>query len=217
MVPNQKVNPYLNSTTIGGTGTYTRQTYGGTIVGLSAPTSVITKAIEYKDINASDQTTTTLPQLLSGARSYNTAKVLSAGTFAYNAAKNRTWVMTRLTTTLAGVTQTFLQFVGAAANTPSLAFFVRDNYTNETSLIRLNYFSRTGYASNGTGFNGKIKARTTWIPGHTPTATAGTDFGTSTSLPTRAYPGELYILNNFVNYNPATSSNKYYYSPITGH
>jgi hypothetical protein len=211
MVPNQSVNPYLKNTA---GGSYTKQTYGGTIVGLSAATTTITKAIEVKDINTNDIYNNTLPKLLSGARTYDTAKILSAGTFAYNAAKNGTWVLTRVTTTLAGVTKTFLQSIGNVGYAPSIAYYVRDNWVNTTSLIRTAQFSLTGYSSTGGGFNGKIKARTPWIT--SPTGTAGTDFGTSTSLPTRAYPGELYILQNFVNYNPATSSNKYYYSPITG-
>lgn len=211
MVPNQSVNPYLYNTA---GGSFTAQRYGGTIVGLSAATSTITKAIEVKDINASDNTIYTFPKLLSGARTYNTAKVLSAGTFAYNAALNRTWVMTRLTTTLAGVAQTFLQFIGNVGNVQSIAYYKRNNWVNTTSLIRTSQFSRTGYSTTGGGYVGKIKARTTWIT--SPTGTAGTDFGTSTSLPTRAYPGELYILTNFVDYKPSTSSNKYYYRPITG-
>jgi hypothetical protein len=211
MVPNQSVNPYLKNTT---NGSFTKQTFGGTIVGLSSATSIITKAIEYKDINASDMTIYPLPKLLAGARTYNTAKILSSGTFAYNAAKNNTWVLTRVTTSLAGVSKTFLQFIANVASAPSIAYFVRDNYVNTTSLIRTTQFSRTGYSTTGAGYVGKIKARTPWIT--SPTGTAGTDFGTSGSLPTRAYPGELYILTNFVDYKPSTSSNKYYYKPITG-
>jgi hypothetical protein len=211
MVPNQSVNPYLKNTS---NGTFTKQTYGGTIVGLSSPTTIITKALLVKDINASEPNIYTFPKLLSGNRTYNTAKILSAGTFAYNAAVNKTWVMTRLTTTLAGVSKTFLQFIANVGSAPSIAYYVRDNYTNATSLIRTTQFSRTGYSTTGAGYGGKIKARTTWIT--TPTATAGADFGSAASQPSRAYPGELYILNNFVDYKPSTSSNKYYYRPITG-
>jgi len=211
MVPNQSVNPYLYNSA---GSTFTAQRYGGTIINLSAATSIITKAIALKDVNASDPTVYPLPKLLSGSRTYNTAKILSAGTFAYNAAKNNTWVLTRVTTSLAGVSKTFLQFMANVGSAPSLAYYVRDNWVNTTSLIRKMQLSFTGYDSSGGGYANKIKARTPWIT--SPTATAGTDFGTSTQLPTRAYPGELYILTNFVNYNPATSSNKYYYSPITG-
>ena len=217
MVPIQTsgINPYLYNTA---GSTFTAQRQGGTILGLSAATTIITKAISYKDINASE-TIYTFPKLLAGARTYNTAKVLSAGTFAYNAAKNNTWVMTRLTTSLAGVAKTFLQFMGNVQDVQSIAYFRKDNYVNTTTLIRQSRFSRTGYGLAGTdatatGFNGKIKARTTWIVA--PTAAASDDFGTSTSLPSRAYPGELYILTNFIDYKPATSSNRYYYKPITG-
>ena len=211
MVPNQSVNPYLNNTA---GSAFTAQTYGGTIVGLSSATTKITKAILVKDINTNDIYNNTLPKALSGARTYNTAKILSAGTFAYNAAKNGTWVLTRVTTTLAGVSKTFLQSMGNVGYAPSIMYYVRDNWVNTTSLIRKMQLSFTGYDSSGGGYANKIQARTPWIT--SPTGTAGTDFGTSTSLPTRAYPGELYILTNFIDYKPSTSSNKYYYKPITG-
>lgn len=211
MVPNQSVNPSLANTA---GSTYTAQRYGGTVVGLSTPTTIITKAIQVKDINTNDIYNNTLPKLLSGDRTYDTAKILSAGTFAYNAAKNGTWVLTRVTTTLAGVSKTFLQSMANVGYAPSLAYYVRDNWVNTASLIRKMQLSFTGYDSSGSGYANKIRARTPWIT--SPTGTAGTDFGTSTQLPTRAYPGELYILNNFIDYRPATSSNKYYYKPITG-
>jgi hypothetical protein len=211
MVPNQSVNPYLNNTA---GSTYTAQRQGGTIVGLTSATTIITKAILVKDINTNDITNNTLPKVSSGAKAYNTAKILSAGTFAYNAAKNGTWVLTRVTTTLAGVSKTFLQSMANVGYAPSLAYYVRNNWVDTTSLIRKMQLSFTGYDASGSGYAGKIKARTPWIT--SPTATAGTDFGTSSSLPSRAYPGELYILTNFIDYKPATSSNKYYYSPITG-
>lgn len=193
-------------------GSYTAQRQGGTIIGLSTSTTTITKAIQVKDVNTNNTSITTGPKELSGARTYNTQKILSAGTFAYNSNIRgaNTWIMTRVTTTLAGVAKTFLQFIANTTSGPKFPYFIKDNYDNSTTLVRKNQFSRTGWNTDGT----KIKKRTTWITD--PTGTAGTDFGTSTSIPTRALPGELYILTNFVNYNPATSSNKYYYSPITG-
>jgi hypothetical protein len=193
-------------------GSYTTQRQGGTIVGLSTATTAITKAIQVKDVNTNNTSITTGPKELSGARTYNAQKILSAGTFAYNSNIRgaNTWIMTRVTTTLAGVAKTFLQFIANTTSGPKFPYFAKDNYDNSTTLMRKNQFSRTGWNTDGT----KIKKRTTWITD--PTGTAGTDFGTSTSIPTRALPGELYILTNFVNYNPATSSNKYNYSPITG-
>lgn len=215
MVPIQTggVNPYLLNTA---GGSFTKQRQGGTIIGLSAATTKITKAILLKDINAGDMTIYPLPKLLSGARTYNTAKILSAGTFAYNSnsIRLRTYIMSRLTTSLAGVANTFLQFMGNTLIAPSIAYYVKDHYDNTTSLIRTTQFSRTGYSTTGTGYAGKIKTRTPWIT--VPTGTAGTDFGTFASLPTRAIPGRLVFLTNFVNYLPATSSNFYSYKPITG-
>jgi hypothetical protein len=207
MVPSS--NSHLKNTA---GGSYTAQRQGGTMIGLSTATPIITKAIQVKDINQADQTIYPGPKLLTGAKTYNTAKILSAGTFAYNSnsRSGNTWLISRVATTLAGVSKTFLLFMANTITGPKYPYFVKDNYTNSATLIRKNQFSRTGWNTDGT----KIKKRTTWITD--PTATVGTDFGTSTSIPTRAIPGELYILNNFVTYNPATSSNKYNYSAITG-
>lgn len=205
MVPSS--NSHLKNTA---GGSFTKQTQGGTIIGLSTATTIITKAIQVKDVNSIDKTIYTYPKELSGARTYNTQKILSGGTFAYNAAKNATWVISRVTTTLAGVSKTFLQFMGGTPTGPKYPYYIKDNYDNTTTLMRKMQFSFTGWNTDGT----KIKKRTTWITD--PTGTAGTDFGTSGSIPSRAIPGELYILSNFVTYNPATSSNKYNYPAITG-
>ena len=191
-------------------GSFTKQTYGGTLIGLSTATTIITKAIQVKDVNAADVTIYTYPKELSGAKVYNTQKILSGGTFAYNAAKNGTWILPKVAATLAGVSKTFLLFMGNVNGGPKFPYYYKDNYDNTATLIRKMQLSFTGWNTDGT----KIKKRTTWITD--PTGTAGADFGTSGSIPSRAYPGELYILNNFVTYNPATSSNKYYYPAITG-
>lgn len=191
-------------------GSFTKQTYGGTLIGLSTATTIITKAIQVKDVNAADVTIYTYPKELSGAKVYNTQKILSGGTFAYNAAKNGTWILPKVAATLAGVSKTFLLFMGNVDGGPKFPYYYKDNYDNTATLIRKMQLSLTGWNTDGT----KIKKRTTWITN--PTGTAGADFGTSGSIPSRAYPGELYILNNFVTYDPATSSNKYYYPAITG-
>jgi hypothetical protein len=193
-------------------GSFTKQTQGGTIIGLSTATSIITKPIQVKDVNQVDQTIYPGPRELSGAKTYNTQKILSGGTFAYNSnlRSGRTWLISRVATTLAGVSETFLLFMANTVTGPKYPYFIKDNYDNTSTLIRKNQFSRTGWNTDGT----KIKKRTTWITD--PTGTAGADFGTSGSIPSRAIPGELYILTNFVDYNPATSSNKYNYSAITG-
>jgi hypothetical protein len=200
-------NSHLKNTT---GGSYTSQTQGGTIIGLSSATSIITKAIQVKDVNAAGTPIYTYPKELSGARTYNAQKILSGGTFAYNAAKNGTWILPRVASTLAGVSKTFLLFMGNVNGGVKFPYYIKDNYDNTATLIRKMQLSLTGWNTDGT----KIKKRTTWITD--PTGTAGTDFGTSGSIPSRAYPGELYILSNFVTYNPATSSNKYYYPAITG-
>ena len=207
MVPSS--NSHLKNTT---GGSFTRQTQGGTIIGLSTATATITKAIQVKDVNQVDQTIYPGPKELSGAKLYNTQKILSGGTFAYNSnsRSGRTFIMSRVATTLAGVSKTFLLFMANTVSGPKYPYFIKDNYDNSTTLMRKMQFSFTGWNTNGT----KILKRKTWITD--PTGTAGADFGTSGSIPSRAIPGELYILTNFVDFNPATSSNKYNYSAITG-
>jgi hypothetical protein len=209
MVPSS--NSHLKNTT---GGSYTAQRQGGTLIGLSTATSIVTKAIQVKDVNQVDQTIYPGPRELSGAKTYNTAKILSGGTFAYNSnsRSGNTWLISRVATTLAGVSKTFLLFMANTVTGPKYPYFIKDRYNNSATLIRKNHFSRTGWNTDGT----KIKKRTSWITDPTGAVPATADFGTSTSIPTRAIPGELYILNNFVTYNPATSSNKYNYSAITG-
>lgn len=205
MVPNN--NSHLKNTT---GGSFTAQRQGGTLIGLSAATSIITKAILVKDVNSLDTSIYPGPKEITGTSVYNTQKILSGGAFAYNAAKNKTWVLSRISTTLAGVAQTFLQSMGNVIPSNSFPYYVARNWINNTTLVRKGQFSFTGWDSNGD----KIKKRTTWITN--PTGTSGADFGTSTQLPTRAVPGELFILTNFVDYNPSTSSNYYNYPVITG-
>lgn len=209
MVPSS--NSHLKNTT---GGSFTKQTQGGTIIGLASATSIITKAIEVKDVNASDQTIYPGPKLLTGAKTYNTQKILSAGTFAYNSNIRgaNTYLISRVATTLAGVSKTFLLFMANTVTGPKYPYFISDHYDNSATLIRKNQFSRTGWNTDGT----KIKKRTTWITDPTGSTPATADFGTSGSIPSRAIPGELYILSNFVTYNPATSSNRHAYSAITG-
>ena len=176
---------------------------------MSAPTAIITKAISVKDVNAVDNTITTGPKELTGS-TYSTAKVLSSGAFAYNAAKNKTWVISRVTTTLAGVSETFLQFMAAVVPDTTFPYYLARKYIDNTSKVRKNLFSKTGDDTSGN----KIKKRTTWVTD--PVSTNGSDFGTSGQVPTRAVPGELFVLTNFVDYSVSTSSNYYDYPAITG-
>lgn len=205
MVPISK--NHLRNTT---GGSFTAQKQGGTIIGLSSPTSKITKAIMVKDVNASDTSLTTGPRALSGNRTYNATKILSSGTFAYNAAKNKTWIISRITTSLSGVSNSVLLSMGSAIAPKSFPYYGAKYWINNASLVRKSQYSKTGYDSSGN----KIKKRTTWITN--PTGTQGTDFGTSLQVPTRTVPGKLVILTNFVDYNSATSTNYYNYKPITG-
>jgi hypothetical protein len=190
-------------------GAFTKQTYGGAIIGTTA-TPIITKTFLVKDVNPAYDPIYTGPKELSGAKTYNTTKILSGASFAYNAAKQRSWVISRVSTSLAGIANAFLQAMGSVVPDTSFPYYLARNYIDNTTLVRKGQFSMTGYDSTGA----KIKKRTTWVTN--PTGTAGADYGTSSQVPTRAVPGELVILSNFTDYTVATSSNYYKYPPITG-
>jgi len=199
-------NNHLKNTT---GGAFTSQTYGGVIAGVSTATDVITRAFALKDMNYHTDTLTT-PKELSGNKTYNTQKTISSGTFGYNAAKNGTWVMSRVQSYLAGVANDFLVSMGDAYASKSFPYYNARDYVNTTSNIRKGLYSYTGYDSSGN----KIKKRITWATD--PSTTSGTDFGASSDVPTRLAPGTLYILQSFIDYDPSTSPNYYSYKPITG-
>jgi len=217
-------------------GTFIKQTFGGVILGNSTTNAVITKSFSLVDAlednnlfgyNAEPK------EFSSGTHIYNTKKILSGGAFAYNAAKNRTWVISRIATTLAGVSKTNLLFMGQGAKRKPILDFVHDFGARLLTAWRANLFTWTGNLDNGN----KIKSRRLWltsgsrntIGGSAPSTLSNvnmfdlTDQNTtdkavdSAATPTRAVPGEFVMKVDFVTLKPSLSGGDFFdYKPITG-
>lgn len=216
-------------------GTFSKQTYGGTVMGIEGDSTILTKDLSILDGVAANQYAgyNALPRLLTGSgKLYNTAKILSGGTFAFNAAKARTYVMSRLTTSLAGVSNTKLLFMGVGGLRKPIMDFQHDFGAKLLTAWRANLFSWLGLLDNGN----KIKSRRLWLNSSNRNASGGaaptslktvnmwdlTD-GNATdkavddaATPTRTVPGELVLKVDFVNTTVATSGNFFNYKPITG-
>lgn len=216
-------------------GTFSRQTYGGTVLGVDGSSTIITKDLSLLDGVANNQlgTYNSLPRLLTtSGKIYNTAKILSGGDFAYNAAKARTWVITRIATSLAGVAKTNLLFMGVGALRRPIHAFRHDFGAKLLTAWRANLFTWLGVLDNGN----KIKSRRLWLAsgsrntsgGAAPSSLKTTNMwdltnGNATSVandnaatPTRAVPGELVLKVDFVTKTPSTGGDFFNYKPITG-
>lgn len=227
-MPTPSNNSHLKNT-VGGS--FSVQTYGGTIMGVANDSGGLVKSFLIIDALADDKDLKTLPQEFStGTHIYKTQKILSAGTFAYNPAVtgSETYLFSRGSTSLAGVTDNTLLFMGRDNHVRAIMDFQHDFGAKLLTAWRAHRFSYTGYDKNGA----VIASRSNWLnvalTGAGTPASLGTTFlydisdGNNTdkpdddALPTRAVPGELVFLADFVDYAPATSGNNYDYDAITG-
>lgn len=208
-------------------GAFTVQTVGGVVMGvtnsgaITSSLSLIDAATLNDGLNADS-----LPRLKSSGV-YTTKKPLSSGTFAYNAARAGTWVISRITETLSGVANTKMLFM-ASNNARSIAEFRHDFGVKMLTAWRANRFSWTGKLADGS----PIASRVLWMNADGTAvekpATLGGVFmwdltdGNATDQavddaanPTRAIPGELIIRNDFVTAG-LSGGNFFNYKPITG-
>ena len=216
-------------------GAFTTQRYGGVVLGIEGNSTILTKDLSILDGLSNNQLAgyNSLPRLLSGSgKLYNSAKILSAGTFAYNAAKARTFIISRIATSIAGVAKNNLLFMGAGSLRRPIMDFQHDFGAKLLTAWRANLFSWMGLLDNGS----KIKSRRLWLNssnrntsgGAAPTSlrtsymwditdgNASNKAVDSASTPTRAVPGELVIKVDFVNRSISTSGDLLNYKPITG-
>lgn len=217
-------------------GTFTKQTYGGVILGNATTNAIITKSFSIIDAledNALSGYNAEPREFSSGTHIYNTKKILSGGDFAYNAAKNRTWVVSRIATSLAGVSKTNLLFMSQGARRKPILDFVHDFGVKLLTAWRANLFTWTGLLDNG----GKIKSRRLWLNGSNRNTVGGAAPATlsttnmfditdgnasnkavdSAATPTRAVPGEFVMKVDFVTLKPSLSGGDFFdYKPITG-
>jgi hypothetical protein len=206
-------------------GEYTKQTYSAVALGLTDPEVIFTRAFGINDAIQSNQLASrdTLPRERSGAGTYNAKKILSGGEFAYNAAKYGTYIASRLTNKLAGISNNALLFMGKGKLRKINHDFAHDFGARILSAFRANLFAPLGLLDNGQ----KLKSRRLWLDPANPVSLTTTNMldiadGNATdkafdraSKPTRAIPGTLVVLIDFTDADIATSGNYLQYSPIT--
>lgn len=215
-------------------GTFVEQTYGGTILGNSTTNAVITKSFSLIDAledNALSGYNTNPKEFDSGDHIYRAKKIISGGTFAYNAAKAGTWVIAKVATTLSGVAKTNLLFMGQGSLRKAIFDFQHDFGAKILTAWRANLFTWTGNLDNGS----KIKSRRLWLNSSNRNASGGaalTSLATtnmydiadgnatnkavdSAATPTRAVPGEFVMKVDFVT-KTTTGGDFFDYKPITG-
>lgn len=222
---------HLRNTT---NGAFVEQTYGGTILGNSTTNAVITKSFSLVDAledNSLGGYNVNPREFDSGDHIYRTKKILSGGTFAYNAAKAGTWVIAKVATTLSGVSKTNLLFMGQGSLRKAILDFQHDFGAKILTAWRANLFTWTGNLDNGN----KIKSRRLWLNSgnrntsggaaltslattnmHDITDANATDKAVdSAATPTRAIPGEFVMKVDFV--TKTTAGGDFFdYKPITG-
>lgn len=222
---------YLKNTA---NGTFVKQRYGGTVMGISGDSTILTKDLSIMDGLTDNQLAgyNALPiESTASGKLYNAKKALSSGTFAYNAAKARTFVISRIATTLSGVSKTNLLFMGIGSRRKAIMDFEHDLGAKLLTAWRANLFSWMGLLDDGT----KIKSRRLWLKSTDRTFVGGAapaslkavnmfdlaDGNASNkavdkaSTPTRAIPGRLVMKVDFV--TKTTSGGDFFsYKPITG-
>ena len=203
----------------------TSQTQGGTILGnTTTSTDRISKALALKD-NAADFGSGPIPRELANGLVAN-FKILSGGTFAYEAAGN--YVIAASSDTLSGVSKTNILITGQGGQMDAIHQFIHDFGADTTSLMRKNRFARVGYFNNGN----KVNSRRLWLNAAgtavaAPSTLTGNDMvnpvGGSTARksdsaanPTRAIPGELVMKVDFVTTSVASGGDFFNYKAITG-
>lgn len=207
-------------------GTFTAITEGGTILGNTTTGTNITKALALKD-NATVFNDGTKPKVLANGLSTN-QKVLSAGTFAYEAAGK--YVIASSSDTLSGVASTKILITGRGEENNSIHQFIHSFGAKTVTALRAGRFSWTSTKRTGAA----IGARINWLQvasGGMDTATAPAALNEdpfdpvagstgrktdSAANPTRAIPGELVMKVDFVTTAVATGGDFFNYKAITG-
>lgn len=203
------------------------QTQGGTILNNdNTSTDRITKAFQLNDAVAVAPDTNMLPSI--GASGiYNVHKPLTAGTFGYSVAGQ--YVIKGSSTSLSGVTKNAILFTANDRQARPIARFMGDYGAKLLTGWRQNQFSWTHTLDSGAKIT---NMRSNWLnsagtAAASPATLNGTDMwdpvagatsanSDSAANPIRSVPGELVMLNDFVNANISTSGNFFDYKPITG-
>lgn len=211
-------------------GDFTSQIYSAVALGINQA-NIFTRSFRVIDAIADNNVDTGPRELTTSGKTYNARKIVSGGEFAYNAAKYNTFIASRLTTSLAGIANNALLFMGKGKLLKTNHDFSHDFGAKILSAFRANLFSPLGKLDNG----GKLKSRRLWLnpsnrnsaSGAAPQTLSTTNMydiadGNATdkaydkaSKPTRSVPGTLVVMIDFVDKDIATSGNYLEYKPIT--
>jgi hypothetical protein len=208
-------------------GAFTSQTQGGTIINNDNTGDVITKSFQLNAAVADTTDASTLPSV-SGGGGGNTFKPLSGGTFGY-AAEGK-YVIARSSSTLSGVSNTKLLFMGAGDKLP-IARFRGDFGAKLLTAWRNNQFSWLHKLDSGAAITNmrinwlnaagnaaappvKLNGTYMWDP----VADSVSQNSDSAANPTRAVPGEFVMKVDFVtvSIDDAGAGDFFNYAPITG-
>ena len=150
--------------TTGGAFTHAKQ--GGTIINNNSTTvtnsvtgdGIITKAFELDDSQSANKADTCDNRPKALANGLVGAQAIAGSSFAYNASgptlSDPTWVLSRVSTTLAGVANTKLQSMGSAPS-QSIAQFHALFGAQTVTAFRAGRFTLTGTFANGTSDLGR--------------------------------------------------------------
>lgn len=209
-------------------GSYGGQTQGGTVLGnTSTASGVITKAFPLTDTAIGEQATPGPKALTDGLNSNQ--KILSGGTFAYEAAGN--YVIRTVSSSISGVASTAVLIPASDTQRKPIAQFEHDFGAKLLTMWRNNRFSWLGVKADGTS----LLSRRNWTSAITaggsasaaPPTLSTQDMNSpqtgSTAVhsdvaanPTRAIPGKLVFKVDFVTLNYASGGDFFNYKPITG-
>ena len=212
---------YLRNTT---GGAFVKADEGGTILGNQTTGSVITKALGLQD-NAKDSASGNLPKELDNG-SVSNAKALAGGTFAFQEAGK--YVVMASATSLSGVDTNKMLITGQGGQLDAIHQFMNDFGAKVQTRLRENHYTLTGFFRNGNPTKSRLiwlnnagtavekpNTKTGLLPWN-PNADSAVRRSDVAANPTRAIPGKLVMLVDFVDLSIATGGNFFNYKPITG-
>ena len=206
-------------------GAFSAQTQGGTVLGNTTAGDVVTKVLALKD-NAADFGRAPIPVQAANGLIAN-QKVLSGGTFAYQAEGN--YVIRTISGTISGVSSTNVLIPGSDSNTRRSIHQFEHAYGAKTvTKYRANQYTLTGTLNSGAS----NASRLIWLnsAGNAAQAPAALNenmfdiadgnasdrAADSAANPTRDIPGELVMKVDFVTTSVASGGDFFDYKPITG-
>lgn len=214
-------------------GTFTGQNVGGAIMGVVGATgSVISASMSIFDAVASNwdfKNTTKQRAYGPGSGLVSSQKAISSGVYGYNAATAGTYIISRITTSIAGVASNVLLFMGAGSKIRPIHAFNHDFGVKMLTLWNSNRFAWTGRLASGATKASRLMwlnaAGTAIVTPAVLNTTYMRDIalGSATSTAndnaatvSRTSPGEFIVLVDFVTRPVLSGGSKFNYKPITG-